>query len=106
MGCSAMPGHSGQPCRWPARRSPANAQTGGIATMAWLVDDIAEAALGPWAIAVGTGVGLVILARRGRGGRARTATLVAPVVAMTNWWRDVYADAHAEWTAERATGRG
>src|SRR6266498_361720 len=32
--------------------------------MAWLVDDVAEAALGPWGLLVGVGVGVGILARK------------------------------------------
>jgi hypothetical protein len=32
--------------------------------MVWLIDDLAEAALGPWGVAVAVGVGLVTAARR------------------------------------------
>ena len=32
--------------------------------MVWLVDDVAEAALGPWGLLIGAGVGVGILARR------------------------------------------
>ncbi len=45
--------------------------------MVWLIDDLAEAALGPWGIAVAAGVGLATVARR----QFVPAASVTPVVA-------------------------
>jgi hypothetical protein len=43
--------------------------------MVWLVDDVAEAALGPWGLAVGLGVGAVVLARKHLAPVASTAAV-------------------------------
>jgi hypothetical protein len=55
--------------------------------MSWLVEDLVEAALGPWALAIGAGVALVMLARR-RG-------------AVSRRWRAPQAEAEAERAAAR-----
>lgn len=47
--------------------------------MVWLIDDLAEAALGPWGIAVAVGVGLASVARRRAGQATETAATAAPV---------------------------
>jgi hypothetical protein len=115
--------------------------------MVWVIDDLAEAALGPWGLAVALGVGVMAATRRATGGAVVTdgdptvidavpisavssetastrdgvtsgvaavpATVVAAagrlktqvqqVVAGTGeYWRDLFAEAHHEWEAERA----
>jgi len=55
--------------------------------MRWLVEELAEAALGPWALALGAGVALVMLARRRD--------------ARPGWWRQRYAAADAPRPAAR-----
>jgi len=45
--------------------------------MAWLVDDVAEAALGPWGLLVGVGVGVGVLARKRLAPIASTAVVGA-----------------------------
>jgi hypothetical protein len=97
--------------------------------MVWIVDDLVEAALGPWGLAVGLGVGLLAAARSRRAatqaddGTAVTATAggLAGVVAAKNGvvdriqaalaeagdsWRDLYAEAHHEWEQSRAGSPG
>ena len=93
--------------------------------MVWIVDDLVEAALGPWGLAVGLGVGL-LAAARGRRAAIQTddatavtasAGALAGVVAAKNGvvdriqaalaeagdsWRDLYAEAHHEWEQSRA----
>jgi hypothetical protein len=101
--------------------------------MVWVVDDLAEAALGPWGLAVGLGVGVIAAVQRRRA-KAAAATEGAPATA-TAWaaggfgsvmavtdgvkeriqstlaeagdsWRDLYAEAHHEWQQSRAGGTG
>jgi hypothetical protein len=103
--------------------------------MVWVVDDLVEAALGPWGLAVGLGVGLLAAANKRRAtgtsgdAVAETATTattaagagLASVVAMKNGlvdriqsalaeagdsWRDLYAEAHHEWAQGRAGAPG
>ncbi len=92
--------------------------------MAVLVDDAIEAALGPWGLAIGAGVGLALLARRklapaagtvmvggvvaGERARGWVAELGAAdraraaVAEVSDWWSDLCAEARAEWEAGRA----
>jgi hypothetical protein len=96
--------------------------------MVWVVDDLAEAALGPWGLAVGLGVGVIAATRRRRA--TATAAEVTPVAARTvgglggvltvvdgvkerfqatlaeagDSWRDLYAEARHEWEQSRAGG--
>lgn len=112
--------------------------------MVWLVDDLAEAALGPWGIAVAVGVGLVSVTRRRAAQAAASAPTVtehaaesatvapasaaaialAPVAAVTvvvgrvkdgvqqrmaeatEYWHDLYAEAHHEWEQARSGAPG
>jgi len=86
--------------------------------MAWLADDLAGAAFGPWGLAVALGVGVgVLAAKRLAPAVAGTAAGVASGVAagaastrdrvrggvtsrvhgLRGWWNDVYAEAYTEW---------
>ena len=94
--------------------------------MVWVIDDLAEAALGPWGVAVAVGVGLVTAVRQrkavasalpnppaaawatgglgsaaaaadGVKGRVQTALAEAG-----EYWRDLYAEAQHEWRQERS----
>jgi hypothetical protein len=92
--------------------------------MVWLVDDIAEAALGPVGLLVGVGLGAAVLARRrlrpvedlsvsvvNHAGESARQLLVglpalgglaASVAGLGEWWDDLYAEARAEWQAEHS----
>lgn len=95
--------------------------------MVWVVDDLVEAALGPWGLAVGLGVGVIAAARRrraaaltegapaaaltagGLGGVSSVATGVKERIQATlaeagDSWRDLYAEAHHEWEQSRSGG--
>src|SRR5687768_789427 len=91
--------------------------------MAFVADDIAEAALGPWGLLIGVGVGAALLARKRlvpaagtaaaggmeAGEKARDWAAGLPLVerAQTmlaeagDWWSDLYAEAKSEWEANR-----
>ena len=95
--------------------------------MVWLVDDLAEAALGPWGLAVAAGASVLTVIRRRQHGVASTppagswaadkldgAAAVADDVKgrvqtalaeVGEYWRDLYAEAHSEWEQDRA-GKG
>jgi hypothetical protein len=100
--------------------------------MVWVVDDLVEAALGPWGLALGLGVGVIAAVQRRRAAATADAatTDAAPatawaagglggVMAMADGvkeriqatlaeagdsWRDLYAEAHHEWEQGRAGG--
>src|SRR5215207_6448500 len=102
--------------------------------MVWVVDDLVEAALGPWGLAVGLGVGVLAAVQRRRAAASADAatTDAAPAVAWAagglggvmsvadgvkeriqatlaeagDSWRDLYAEAHHEWEQSRAGGTG
>jgi hypothetical protein len=96
--------------------------------MVWVVDDLVEAALGPWGLAVGLGVGLLAAARQRRAAvtpddatAATAAGGFAGVVALADGvkgriqatlaeagdsWRDLYAEAHHEWEQSRSGAAG
>ena len=75
-----------------------------------LIEELLDALLGPWGVAVGAaavGIGLVTRRRSGpaRGSRPSfpdARTLAASGVGLVGWWRDVYAEARTEWEAERS----
>jgi hypothetical protein len=93
--------------------------------MVWIVDDLTEAALGPWGLAVAAGVGIFTATRQWK---ASSATAAAPADARAagglggvaavaggvkgrvqgvlaeagEYWRDLYAEAHTEWERGRA----
>jgi hypothetical protein len=93
--------------------------------MVWIVDDLTEAALGPWGLAVAAGVGILTATRQWK---ASSATAAAPADARAagglggvaavaggvkgrvqgvladagEYWRDLYAEAHSEWERGRA----
>jgi hypothetical protein len=93
-----------------------------VTEVVWLVDDIAEAALGPVGLLLGVGLGAAALARRrfkpvedlsvsavGQAGQSARQLLVglpalgglaATVAGLGEWWDDLYAEARAEWQAE------
>jgi hypothetical protein len=102
--------------------------------MVWVVDDLVEAALWPWGLAVGLGVGVLAAVQRRRAAAAADATPIdaAPAAAWTagglggvmavadgvkeriqatlaeagDSWRDLYAEAHHEWEQGRSGGAG
>src|SRR6187402_2184551 len=90
--------------------------------MPWLIDDLAGAAFGPWGLAVATGVGVAIAARKrlvstaapaasgalagGRDAGERAQDRVkASLAGLGDWWSDLYAEARAEWEKEHSPGR-
>ncbi len=92
--------------------------------MALLVDEVAEAALGPWGIVVGAGIGIALLARKRLAPAAGTAAVggivaterarewmagltvtdraKAALAELSEWWGDLYAEAQAEWQASQS----
>ena len=91
--------------------------------MVWLVDDIAEAAIGPWGLLISVGLGAAILARKrlkpvedltvsaaAQASQSARQLLVelpvlgglpAAVAGAGEWWSDLYAEARTEWEAGR-----
>jgi hypothetical protein len=95
--------------------------------MPWLIDDLAGAALGPWGLAVAAGIGVgALVSKRFGPAISEAATGAATGVAagasasrdqvrdrvtsgltgVRDWWRDVYAEAHAEWVLSRSATNG
>ena len=90
--------------------------------MVWLIDDLAGAAFGPWGLAVATGVGVAIAARKrlmstaapaasgalagGRDAGERAQDRVkASLAELGDWWSDLYTEARAEWEEGHSPGR-
>ena len=94
--------------------------------MVWVVDDLAEAAFGPWGLAAALGVGVIAAARNrapstrpmiaasawaagGLGGVYAMADSVKDRVqsswsGVESYWRDLYDEAHREWEQGRSGG--